>query len=141
VSAIVFLFLMFTAHLALGADLIAIDANVITADKAHPSAQAFAIDNGRFTAVGTNDEVLKFRTSSTTIIDLKGRTVVPGFNDAHLHPRAIFAKGSPYYSPWLGPDKVLEGSSRRRSELAELSGASSAWLSSRTYVFNPCEDR
>jgi hypothetical protein len=40
------------------------------------------------------------------VIDLKGMTVTPGFNDAHLHPQTIFDEGSPYYRPWLGGDRV-----------------------------------
>jgi predicted amidohydrolase YtcJ len=83
-----------------------INANVITVDRDHPSAQAFAFDNGRFTAIGTNEQILKLRTLSTAVIDLKGRTVTPGFNDAHLHPQAIFDENSPYYRVWLGGDRV-----------------------------------
>ena len=94
------------ANLAHAAETIVINAKVITVDPAHPSAQAFAIDNGRFTAVGTNAEILKLKTPSTKVIDLKGMTVTPGFNDAHLHPQAIFDENSPYYRVWLGGDKV-----------------------------------
>jgi hypothetical protein len=100
------LFLAILARVAFAADTIVIDANVITVDRDHPAAQAFAIDNGRFTAVGTNAEILKLKTPSTKVIDLKGMTVTPGFNDAHLHPQAIFDENSPYYRPWLGGDRV-----------------------------------
>jgi hypothetical protein len=94
------------ANLAHANQTIFINAKVITVDAAHPSAQAFAIDNGRFTAEGTNAEILKLKTASTTMIDLKGMTVTPGFNDAHLHPQAIFDENSPYYRVWLGADRV-----------------------------------
>jgi hypothetical protein len=94
------------SHLAFAADTIVINANVITVDKDRPSAQAFAIDNGRFTAVGTNAEILKLKTASTKLIDLKGETVTPGFNDVHLHPQAIFQEGTPHYRVWLGADRV-----------------------------------
>lgn len=94
------------ATMARAAEIIVINANVITVDAAHPAAQAFAIDNGRFTAVGTNAEILKLKTQSTQVIDLKGMTVTPGFNDAHLHPQAIFDEDSPYYRVWLGADRV-----------------------------------
>jgi predicted amidohydrolase YtcJ len=40
------------------------------------------------------------------VIDLKGMTVTPGFNDAHLHPQAICDENSPYYRVWLGGDRV-----------------------------------
>lgn len=100
------IFLLLAASAAFGADLIVVNASVITVDKARPAAQAFAIDNGRFTAVGSNAEIRKLATPSTRIIDLKGMTVTPGFNDAHLHPTAVFGEDSPYYTPWLGPENV-----------------------------------
>ena len=100
------LLLAFVSNAAWAADTLVINANVITVDKDHPSAQAFAFDNGRFTAVGTNEQILKLRTPSTAVIDLKGMTVTPGFNDAHLHPQAIFDENSPYYRVWLGADRV-----------------------------------
>jgi hypothetical protein len=43
------------------------------------------VTGGRFVAVGTNAEVRALAGSSTAIIDLHGRRVVPGFNDAHWH--------------------------------------------------------
>lgn len=100
------LFLALISNIAFAADTIVINANVITVDKDHPIAQAFAFDNGRFTAVGTNAEILKLKGPATKVIDLKGMTVTPGFNDAHLHPQAIFAEGTPHYRVWLGADRV-----------------------------------
>ena len=100
------LFIAFIPYAAWAANTLVIKANVITVDKDHPSVQAFAFENGRFTAVGSNEEILKLRTPSTIVIDLKGKTVVPGFNDAHLHPQAIFDENSPYYRVWLGGDHV-----------------------------------
>jgi predicted amidohydrolase YtcJ len=100
------LMLAFISNAAWAADTLVINANVITVDKDHPSAQAFAFDNGRFTAVGTNEQILKLRTPTTVVIDLRGMTVTPGFNDAHLHPQAIFDENSPYYRVWLGGDRA-----------------------------------
>jgi predicted amidohydrolase YtcJ len=100
------LLLAFLSNAAWAANTLVINANVITADRDRPSAQAFAFDNGRFTAVGTNEQILKLRNPSTVVIDLKGMTVTPGFNDAHLHPQGIFDENSPYYRVWLGGDRV-----------------------------------
>ena len=100
-----FFALTFTA-LGLGADLIVINANVLTVDKTKPYAEAFAVENGRFQAVGTNAEIRRLASATTKIVDLKGRTITPGFNDVHLHPSAEFPDDSPYSTPWLGPDKV-----------------------------------
>jgi predicted amidohydrolase YtcJ len=98
--------LLFTAGAAFGADLIVVNANVVTIDKSQPHAEAFAVENGRISAVGTNTEIRRLATPSTKVLDLKGKTVTPGFNDVHLHPGAVFPDDSPYQTPWLGPDKV-----------------------------------
>lgn len=57
-----------------------------TMDDNNPKAQAVAITDGRFIAVGTNEEILALATGKTRKIDLGGKTVVPGFIDAHSHP-------------------------------------------------------
>jgi predicted amidohydrolase YtcJ len=59
---------------------------VHTVDPKHPSAQAVAVADGRIAAVGSDDEVRELVPSSAEVIDLKGRTVLPGFQDAHVHP-------------------------------------------------------
>jgi len=48
--------------------------------------EAIAISSGKISAAGTNDEIMRQRESSTIIIDAKGRTVIPGLNDSHMHP-------------------------------------------------------
>jgi len=48
-------------------------------------AEALAIRGDRILAVGTRDEIMKFKGAETKIIDLEGHFVMPGFNDAHLH--------------------------------------------------------
>jgi predicted amidohydrolase YtcJ len=57
-----------------------------TVDPRNPRAQAVAISDGRFLAVGSNDEVLPTASSRSRKIDLGGKTVLPGFVDAHAHP-------------------------------------------------------
>src|SRR5258708_5359072 len=56
-------------------------------DAAHPRARALAIDrtSGRILIVGTNDEVRRSGGQHTEVIDLRGKTVLPGFIDAHIH--------------------------------------------------------
>lgn len=48
--------------------------------------KAFAIKDGKFIAVGSNEEIEKYADKQTEIIDLEGKTVLPGFTDSHLHP-------------------------------------------------------
>ena len=56
-----------------------------TLARAHPTATAVAIQNGRFLAVGTDKEVMALRGPKTKVVDLKGRRVLPGLIDNHLH--------------------------------------------------------
>jgi predicted amidohydrolase YtcJ len=56
-----------------------------TLDRANPTANAVAIKDGRFTAVGREQDVLPLAGNATEIIDLKGRRVLPGLIDNHLH--------------------------------------------------------
>jgi predicted amidohydrolase YtcJ len=98
--------LLLLASAAYAADAIYINGTVITIDPAKPYAEAFAVTNGRFSAVGSNAEMRRMATPSTKIVDLKGMTVTPGFNDVHLHPTGVYDESSPYYMPWLGPEKV-----------------------------------
>ena len=67
-------------------DVILYNGNFWTVDEKIPRAQAVAITDGRFFAVGTNDEVLHLATSRSRKLDLGGKTVLPGFIDAHSHP-------------------------------------------------------
>ncbi len=67
-------------------DLILVNGNVLTQDDASPSAEAFAIKDGRFVAVGSSDDVRNLASPNTPVIDAAGMTVVPGFIDAHSHP-------------------------------------------------------
>ena len=48
--------------------------------------EALAIKDGKISAVGTDDEILRQRGPATKVIDGKGRTVIPGLNDSHMHP-------------------------------------------------------
>jgi len=49
-------------------------------------AEALAIKDGKISAVGSADEILRQRGPATSVIDAKGRTVIPGLNDSHMHP-------------------------------------------------------
>jgi predicted amidohydrolase YtcJ len=68
------------------AELILFNGSFHTMDAAAPRAEAVAIARGRFLAVGSNSEVGNLAVASTKKIDLGGRTVTPGFIDAHSHP-------------------------------------------------------
>src|SRR5262249_20075693 len=66
-------------------DTILVNARIATLDPARPSASAVAVDDGLIASVGTDSEVMAKRGPKTSIIDLNGRTVIPGLNDSHTH--------------------------------------------------------
>ncbi len=67
------------------AQVILQNANIITIDSRLPRAQALAIRDGRFLAIGGNDDVAGLIGPDTQQLDLQGKTVLPGFIDAHIH--------------------------------------------------------
>jgi predicted amidohydrolase YtcJ len=68
------------------ADLVIINAKVLTIDKDNPVAEAIAIKGEKIMAVGTTTEMNGLiNKEKTRVIDAKGRLVIPGFNDAHVH--------------------------------------------------------
>lgn len=80
---------------------------VLTMEPARPGAEAIAIRSGRVTAAGADDDVLALADRVTRLVDLGGRTVLPGFIDSHAH--------------WIGdremvgftPERTIEAALRR----------------------------
>ncbi len=66
-------------------DLILHDARIYTQWPQHPWAQAIAIQRGRIIAVGDDADIEALATSNTRFIDARGRLVLPGFTDSHIH--------------------------------------------------------
>ena len=62
-----------------------VNATVHTMDDSLPVAQALAVKDGRIVEVGGTDEILWLREDEYELIDLEGRTIVPGFVDPHNH--------------------------------------------------------
>jgi len=69
----------------LGADLVLVNGKVITVDHSDTIAEAVAVREGRILKVGTNAEIKLLAGNRTRIIDLEGKTVLPGFIDSHEH--------------------------------------------------------
>ncbi len=73
-------------------DLLIKNGNILTMDKNQPEAEAIAVSNGIILAVGKNTEILKKYPKAKEVVDLKGKFLCPGFNDAHTHLLGIGAK-------------------------------------------------
>jgi predicted amidohydrolase YtcJ len=67
------------------ASLVLVHGHIWTENPAQPEAEAIAIDGNRVLQVGTSAEILRLAGPTSRVIDLHGRRVVPGFNDAHVH--------------------------------------------------------
>jgi predicted amidohydrolase YtcJ len=67
------------------ADAIFYNGTVLTMEENQPVAQALAVREDKILAVGSSQQILALRTDKTKVIDLEGRTLLPGFVDAHTH--------------------------------------------------------
>ena len=90
------------------ADLILENGNIITLDDAMPRADTVVIRQDRIAYVGGADGADQYRTPNTEVLDLQGKTVVPGFNDNHLH---AVSTGDYFSRPillGLNADQIIE---------------------------------
>ena len=79
------LFITYSAVAQNSASLILHHGKIITVDQQFRVVQAIAISGDKIIATGTNQEILKLKNQSTELIDLKGKTVIPGLIDNHAH--------------------------------------------------------
>ena len=85
------------------ADIVLHNGKILTVDDSFSVAEAVAISGNQFRAVGENQAVLQLAGPDTLVIDLKGRTVVPGLVDTHRH---IYSYAERAYGDELGPVKL-----------------------------------
>ncbi|GAA4331624.1 amidohydrolase [Mucilaginibacter gynuensis] len=100
----IIIFLAFTSILYAQqkADLIITNGNFITLDDQHATAEAIAIAGNKILALGNNRQILRFKRAGSRIIDAKGKTVIPGIYDSHLH----VIRGGRFYNTELRWDGV-----------------------------------
>jgi predicted amidohydrolase YtcJ len=67
------------------ADLILANGNIVTLDSVNTQATSVAVRQGRVALVGAQEDTLILKDAHTEVVDLRGRTVVPGFVDSHVH--------------------------------------------------------
>jgi predicted amidohydrolase YtcJ len=96
-------------HAQSPADAIYHGGDIVTIDDSNPAAAAIAIRDGTIVAVGTEDDVFKFKGDVTKVIELKGKTLVPGFIDGHSHfiNSLQVSRQANCFSPPAGPAKSI----------------------------------
>ena len=74
------------------ADIVFKNGNIYTVNERQPRAEALAVKAGKIIFVGSNKDAKAYESSSTRVIDLGGKTVVPGLTDAHYHLAGVGAR-------------------------------------------------
>ena len=92
-------------------DLIFVNGNIYTVNERQPRAEAIAVKKDRIAFVGSSEDAKKLASDKTRIVDLRGRTVVPGMTDSHCH---IFGIGE------REMNLNLEGTNSREDFLAKV---------------------
>jgi predicted amidohydrolase YtcJ len=110
---------------AQGADTLLINGKIVTQDSKNSVRQALAVRDGKVAAVGSSQEIRKLAGRGTRVIDLGGRTVIPGMIDSHLHGiRAGQTFGTEVN--WIGATSIDEALARIRG--AARSKAPGEWI-------------
>jgi predicted amidohydrolase YtcJ len=93
------------------ADFIVYRAKIATLDKTQPAAEALAIKDGLFVAVGDESSVMEWKGPHTQVVDAQGHRLIPGLNDSHLH---VIRGGLNYNMElrWDGISSLKEGLQR-----------------------------
>src|SRR5688572_20788359 len=94
-------------------DLVVVNAKTYTMDARLPRADAFAVSDGKFTAVGSTSEMRSLARRRTRVIDAKRMTIVPGFIDCHSHAVGTMVLyetlvGNPYQVEYVTIDSIVE---------------------------------
>lgn len=101
--------LIVLSQLASAADTIYFGGPIITVDDKHPTVEALAVNEGKILALGSKSEILKLKTERTRLIDLAGKTLLPGFLDGHSHfiNSLQVAQQVNCFAPPAGPGKSI----------------------------------
>ena len=125
-TLLVILFLFLLNHpkgFSQKANLILFNGKIFTSDTTRLYVSAIAINGNKILATGSNEFIVKYATPKTKRIDLKGKTVVPGFNDAHDHLGWLIPTGksfiTPFSVPGLSKNAVIDSVSRLVKEASQ----------------------
>jgi predicted amidohydrolase YtcJ len=93
------------------ADTVLINGKIVTLDDRYPAREALAIRDGRIAALGTTAEIRKLADAKSRVIDLKGRTVIPGLIDSHMHAIRAALSFSTEVN-WIGTSSLADAIGR-----------------------------
>src|SRR6267154_4100084 len=114
-----------TAALAQSADTVLFNGKIVTVDKDFSVQQALAIGNGRIVATGSSTAMKKLAGDKAKLVDLGGRTVIPGLTDGHIHGiRAALTFGTEVN--WIGVPTLKEALDKIRQ--AAKAQAPGSWI-------------
>ena len=99
------------AALAQPADTLLVNGKILTVDRAFSTREALAIRDGRIVALGGNPEIRRLAGPQTRVIDLEGRTAIPGLIDSHLHAIRAALSFSTEVN-WIGATTLTEAVAR-----------------------------
>jgi len=95
------------------ADLILLHGRILTLDERSSVREAMAVSEGRIAALGRSTEIMELAGRKTRVVDLRGRTVIPGLIDSHIHAiRAALSYGVEVN--WIGASSLEEALGRIR---------------------------
>ena len=107
------------------ADTVLLNGKILTVDNQSSTREALAIREGKIIATGSSADVKKLAGPSTRVIDLQGRTVVPGMIDNHMHATRAAETFSTEVN-WIGATSLAEGLDRIRQAAQKVKPG--AWL-------------
>jgi predicted amidohydrolase YtcJ len=93
------------------ADTVLINGKIVTVDERSSTGEALAIRNGRIAALGTTAEIRKLAGAKSRVVDLKGRTVIPGLIDSHMHAIRAALSFSTEVN-WIGTSSLADAIGR-----------------------------
>lgn len=106
-------------------DLILVNGKVVTGDERGTLHQALAVSDGHIVALGKSVEIKRLAGRGTRVVDLGGRTVIPGLIDSHIHAiRAALSYATEVH--WFGTTSIEEALGRLRT--AAAAAKPGAWL-------------
>lgn len=106
-------------------DTILVNGKIVTVDAQSSTRSALAIRGGRIAALGADADIRRLAGPATRVIDLQGRTVIPGLIDSHMHATRAALSFTTEVN-WVGASSLAEGLNRLHE--ASLKAKPGAWL-------------